>query len=145
MVDERKVRLMTRLARYEQKEGRDALRIQKYYRSDYLGLALLRNFFIATNGYALLVLLIVGYYSDYLMDYIYKMDLQLVVVALIAGYVAVLAVYSVVTYVVYSVRYARAKKSVKSYYLKLGELEKLTQGKTAPPEKKGSGNGRRKV
>lgn len=136
MVDERKVRLMTRLARYEQKEGRDALRIQKYYRSDYLGLALLRNFFMASIGYGLLVLLIVGYYSDYLMDYIYKMDLQLVVTVLIVGYVAVLAVYSAVTYVVYSVRYARAKKSVKSYYLKLGELEKLAQGKTVTSEKK---------
>ena len=54
MVDERKVRLMTRLARYEQREGREALRINKFYRSDYIGLALLRNFFMTTIGYGLL-------------------------------------------------------------------------------------------
>lgn len=135
MVDERKVRLMTRLARYEQREGREALRINKFYRSDYIGLALLRNFFMTTIGYGLLVLLVVGYYSDYLMDYIYKMDLQVFAVVLVAGYVVVLAAYSAVTYVVYSVRHARAKKSVRSYYLKLGELEKMTWG-TAEKQRK---------
>ena len=137
MVDERKVRLMTRLARYEQREGREALRINKFYRSDYIGLALLRNFFMTTIGYGLLVLLVVGYYSDYLMDYIYKMDLQVFAVVLVAGYVVVLAAYSAVTYVVYSVRLARAKKSVRSYYLKLGELEKMTRGTTEKQRKSG--------
>ena len=137
MVDERKVRLMTRLARYEQREGREALRINKFYRSDYIGLALLRNFFMTTIGYGLLVLLVVGYYSDYLMDYIYKMDLQVFAVVLVAGYVVVLAAYSAVTYVVYSVRHARAKKSVRSYYLKLGEREKMTRGTTEKQRKTG--------
>lgn len=137
MVDERKVRLMTRLARYEQREGREALRINKFYRSDYIGLALLRNFFMTTIGYGLLVLLVVGYYSDYLMDYIYKMDLQVFAVALVAGYVVVLAAYSAVTYVVYSIRHARAKKSVRSYYLKLGELEKMTRGTIEKQRKTG--------
>lgn len=151
MVDEKKIRMMTHLARYEQKEGKEALRINRYYRSDYLGLALLRNFFMVTIGYGLLVLLIVGYYSDYLMDYIYKMNLQSMAVLAAVGYVVTLVLYSVATYVVYSVRYARAKKSIKAYDTELGEMEALLQGKTAlrkgrnGREKSKGGNGRRKV
>ena len=44
MLDEKKIRLMTELAKYEKKHGKEDLRISRYYRSDYLGLALLRIF-----------------------------------------------------------------------------------------------------
>ena len=45
MLKEEKIRLMTKLARYESGEGKEELRIARYYRSDYIGLALFRNFF----------------------------------------------------------------------------------------------------
>lgn len=35
---------MTKLARYESGEGKEELRIARYYRSDYIGLAMFRNF-----------------------------------------------------------------------------------------------------
>ena len=44
MLDEKKIRLMTDLARYENQHGKEELKISRYYRSDYLGLALFRNF-----------------------------------------------------------------------------------------------------
>ena len=50
MLKEEKIRLMTKLARYESGEGKEELRIARYYRSDYIGLALFRNFFLASIG-----------------------------------------------------------------------------------------------
>ena len=51
MLNKEKVRLMTKLARYEQKEEKRYLKISKYYRSDYIGIALLKNFFASTIAY----------------------------------------------------------------------------------------------
>ena len=51
MVNEEKVKIMNRLAMYEHGEGRKYLPVSRYYRSDYIGLALIRNFFLVTIGY----------------------------------------------------------------------------------------------
>ena len=84
MVNEEKVKIMNRLAMYEHGEGRKYLPVSRYYRSDYIGLALIRNFFLVTIGYVLGL-----------------------------------------TYIQYSVKYFRAKKSVREYYQDLTRLEKI--------------------
>lgn len=125
MLDERKIRLMTKLARYESGEGKEDLRIAGYYRSDYLGIALFKNFFLASIGYGVILLLIASYFSEYLLDNIHRMNLLLLAVAIVGGYIITLTVYSVVTYTIYSLRYSKAKRSVKGYGQKLAELEKM--------------------
>ena len=55
MINEEKVKIMTKLAMYEQGKGRKYLPVSKYYRSDYIGLALIKNFFLVTIGYCLSV------------------------------------------------------------------------------------------
>lgn len=45
MINEEKVKIMTKIAMYEQGKGRRYLPVSKYYRSDYIGLALIKNFF----------------------------------------------------------------------------------------------------
>ena len=98
MINEEKVKIMDRLALYEKQEGRKYLPVSKYYRSDYIGLALIKNFFLVTIGYGLIL-------------------------ALIA--VGTLVVYTLLTYIQYTVKYHRAKKSVKEYYSQLTRLEKI--------------------
>lgn len=44
MINEEKVKIMTKLAMYEQGRGRKHLPVSRYYRSDYIGLALIKNF-----------------------------------------------------------------------------------------------------
>ena len=45
MLNEEKIKIMNKLAMYEQGEGKKYLPVSKYYRSDYIGLALIKNFF----------------------------------------------------------------------------------------------------
>ena len=68
MVNEEKVKIMNRLAMYEHGEGRKYLPVSRYYRSDYIGLALIRNFFLVTIGYVLGLAGVAAYFSEYLMD-----------------------------------------------------------------------------
>ena len=53
MLNEEKIKIMNKLAMYEQGEGKKYLQVSKYYRSDYIGLALIKNLFLVTIGYGL--------------------------------------------------------------------------------------------
>lgn len=137
MINEEKVKVMTKLAMYEQGEGRKYLPISKYYRSDYIGLALIKNFFLVTIGYALVLAGIAAYFSEYLLNNIHKMNLVSLGVSVLVGYLILLAAYSALTYIQYSVKYYRAKKSVKGYFEELTRLNKIY----GREEKKTAGRG----
>ena len=125
MINEEKVKIMNRLAMYEKVEGRKYLPVSKYYRSDYIGLALIKNFFLVTIGYGLILAVAAAYNLEYLLDNIHKMNLITLGIGVLAGYLVILVFYSVLTYIQYTVKYHRAKKSVKEYYSELTRLEKI--------------------
>ena len=118
MINEEKVKIMDRLALYEKQEGRKYLPVS-------IGLALIKNFFLVTIGYGLILAVIAAYNLEYLLDNVHKMDLISLGIVVLAGYIGVLAVYSVLTYIQYTVKYHNAKKSVKQYYTQLTKLEKI--------------------
>ena len=125
MLNEEKIKIMNKLAMYEQGEGKKYLPVSRYYRSDYIGLALIKNFFLVTIGYCLILAGIAAYFGEYLVDNIHKMDLVAVGRNAVIGYVVVMVVFSVASYIQYSVKYHKAKKSVKEYYQELTQLNKI--------------------
>ena len=125
MLNEEKIKIMNKLAMYEQGEGKKYLPVSKYYRSDYIGLALIKNFFLVTIGYGLALVGVAAYFGEYLMENIHKMNLVKLGTEIVVGYVAVLIVFSLLTYIQYSVKYHRAKKSVKKYYNELTRLNRI--------------------
>lgn len=139
MLNEEKVKIMNRLAMYEQGEGKKYLPVSKYYRTDYIRLALIKNFFLVTIGYGLMLVGLAAYFGEYLMENIHKMNLVRMGIYIVVGYAGVLLLYSLVTYIQYSVKYHRAKKSVKRYYEELTRLEKIY----GREEKKSAGGYRR--
>ena len=125
MLDVQKIKKMHKLAVYESGEGKQHLAISNYYRSDYIGLALIKNFFLTTIAYALLLMGWAGYRSDYLMNNLHRMNLPLLVVAALGGYIILLVVYSVLTSIYCTVKYAKAQKGIQEYYKALGQLKKI--------------------
>ncbi|MDO4647481.1 MAG: hypothetical protein Q4B26_02435 [Eubacteriales bacterium] len=125
MLNAEKIKVMNKLALYEKTQGKKHLPISKYYRSDYIGIALIKNFFLVTIGYLLVLAGLAAYYGDYLMENIHRMDIVYLGEFLVGGYLIALVAYSVLTYIQYSVKYHLAKKSVKNYYQELSKLEKM--------------------
>lgn len=125
MLDVQKIKKMHKLAAYESGEGKQHLAISNYYRSDYIGLALIKNFFLTTIAYGLLLLGWAGYKSEYLMENIHRMNLTLLVVGALGGYIILLVVYSVLTYIYCTVKYAKAQKGIQEYYKGLGQIKKI--------------------
>lgn len=138
MLNEEKVKVMSELAMYERGEGKRRLPVSRYYRSDYIGLALIKNFFLVTIGYALILAGVAAYFAEYLMNNIHKMNLVSLGITVLVGYGIVLVLYTVLTYIQYSIKYHRAKKSVKGYYEALTKLERIY----GREEKKSAGRGK---
>lgn len=122
MVKEDKVILMTKLAMYEQNEGKESIPVSRYYRSDYISKKLIETSVTTTIGYVLMVILLVLFKVDYLSDNIVKMDLFEICKQGLIGYVVTMILFLIIAYAVYSIRYRRIKESLAEYSENLKEL-----------------------
>ena len=140
MLDEKKICLMTKLARFESRTGKESLRIIRHHRGDYIGMGLLRNFFETTLGYLLVWGVIIAYNMDYLLDNLHKVKIFVVVVEFIVGYLIFLILYSVITWIKRRRQYEQAREEgelraeyeiteeVEQYYNGLEELSRRYYG-----------------
>ncbi len=115
MVNEEKVILMTRASVYEEKKGKEKLKISRYFRHDYISLQLLYGWFFVTVSFALCAVLWGACNMEYLLDNIHKMDLKQLGMTVTTLYALVVGGYVCILYGVYAYRYYEAKKSVGAY------------------------------
>lgn len=127
MLNEERIILMTRMASYESKEGKENMKIGKYFRSDYIAVQLLKSVVSATVCYGLGLALYIFYDFDNFMQNIYQMDLFDFAGKVLVYYAVTVVAYGVLSYAIYSWRYAKAKKSLKCYYNNLKKLYSLYQ------------------
>ncbi|MBO4980513.1 MAG: hypothetical protein J6C84_01255 [Lachnospiraceae bacterium] len=125
MLNEERIILMTKMASYEENEGKKNMSIGKYFRSDYLSIQVLKAVISATVAFAIMLALFVFYDFEVFMQDIYKMDLITFAKNVLFCYVATVAVYGGIAYGVCSYRYSKAKKSLKCYYHNLKKLNSL--------------------
>ena len=125
MLNEERVRLMTRMACYEAKEGRKNVAIGNYFRGDYIGLQVIKSVISATIAYILIFAMFILYDFEVFMADIYKMAKSVIIYYLIFT-----VGYAVISYGVYTYRYTRARKSLKTYYNNLKKLSYLYERET---------------
>ena len=125
MLNEERVKLMTRMASYETGEGKKNMNIGKYFRGDYIGMQVLKSVICATIGFGICFGLYLFYDFERFMQDIYKMDLLSFAKNVLLVYVIVVVGYGVVSYLIYSSRYKKARKSLKKYYNNLRKLSGL--------------------
>lgn len=122
MVNEEKVILMTKLASYESQEGKKNISILHYFRGDYIGFQVLKSVIAATFSFLAVFAIYLFYHFEELMQDVYKMDLLEFGKSVIILYLCIVGAYGVISYVVYANKYAKAKKSLKNYYINLKKL-----------------------
>ena len=114
MLNEEKVILMTQMASYEENEGKKNMAIE-----------VLKSILCATIAYGVCFALFVFYDFENFMQDIYKMDLIGFGKNVLLYYGITVVVYGVASYLICSLRYARAKKSLKCYYNNLKKLNSI--------------------
>ncbi len=125
MINNRKVRLMSRLAIYEKGKGREDVRLGKYFRRDYLRLRILMNLIAVTIGYVILVGMVIGYKVEYIVSEAVHLDYFSIGTKVLAGYLIVLTVYIAITICYNMIYYNSSRKKLAKYFRMLTRLREF--------------------
>lgn len=125
MLNEERVILMTKLASYEASDGKRNVAIGSYFRVDYIGWQVLKSIISATIAFVVVFAVYIFYDFEMFMMDIYKMDLFAFAKQVLTMYLWTIGIYAVISYVVYTIRYNRAVKSLRVYYMNLRRLAEM--------------------
>jgi hypothetical protein len=121
-MNEKRVILMTKLANYEQKHKRQLQEAGGYYRSDYIGIQLLKNFFRVTVIYLIGLIFWCCYHFEELMEKLNTMDLKGTVRGMLIVYLLLAAAWLLITYIAGTIWFYRGEKIRQTYRNMLGHL-----------------------
>ena len=125
MLNNDKIRLMTKLALYEQKEGKKSLKVSKYYRSDYVSLGSINSAIVATLAYMMVLACIIFVNIENIFEVITVVDMFELGRIVIISYITYMLVYLVISYIVYRIKYDTKKVEIEKYDNNLKELFKI--------------------
>lgn len=122
MLNEKRIILMTKMASYEENEGKKNIPAGRYFRGDYIGWQVLKSIISASIAFVVVFAMYIFYNFDTFMADIYKMNLIEFVRDILVRYLWVVGAYAVISLIVYTIRYNRAVKSLRAYQLSLKRL-----------------------
>lgn len=125
MLNKERIRIMTKLAAYEQNEGKKYLPMSKYYRKDYVGVQMIKTFICSTLAFMILFLLQILYGLDSWIAQFYQLSMVEIGNTVFIQYIIFVLVYQMIAFVHYNHKYSKGRKSIKQYQAKLKKIEKL--------------------
>lgn len=125
MLNQERVREMTRLAILDQNEGKECKPMTQYFRKDYIAKELIKSLVAGSVAFGILAGIVGLYYVESLMQTVGAADIRSLVKMAAIGYAGCLAAYLAVTYIVYYVRYSKGRLKAKKFYAHLKKVNKL--------------------
>lgn len=125
MLNEDKIRIMSRCAMYEKAEGKEDIAIHHYFQGDYIRLNTLKTLIGVTIGFILCFGLYLILNADYYMENIVGMDLMALGKEILIVYAVVMIVFALISVVFYAWKYADAHKRVLWYYKDLQTIKSM--------------------
>ena len=125
MLNEGKVKHMTKAAAYENGPEKKNIEISDYFRGDYLGLQLVKSGIAYTIAFLIMLVMWAMGRMEELMLMISRPEyFENLIKMLVILYISGLVVYEIAVYVYYSARFRQAKQSVKEYHTHLKNIHK---------------------
>lgn len=125
MLDEKRIKLMVKMASYEQKEGNQDINISAYARKDYTSFHTLYTLLWITLGYVVLAMLVLLVIMEWFVESLTLKSLIAAGIIAVVGYLAFLIGYGIFAYLFYRRKHNRARQRVKEYNHNLVVLSKL--------------------
>lgn len=123
MVNEEKIRTMTRLASYEKSMSEKEQKEGGYYRSDYIRSHLLVTIWSYSVAYLFLLALVALYHFDYLVSAADIWQMRSLILVVVAVYILLILGCVYFTITAASRKYNQLQKKRKEYYHELKKLE----------------------
>lgn len=125
MLNENKVKMMTKMAIYEKNEGRKMLRTAKYFRGDYIAFGILKTVIATTFAYMIIIAMYVLTNAEGLIEEINNLDYVGMAKKVGTYYVLMLVVFSIIAGFFYYFQYENTRKGLKRYFSRLNKLERF--------------------
>lgn len=125
MLSYRKIRLMTQLAIYEKKTGREDMKLGRYYQSDYTRLNVLKTAITVTIAYVFILAIVAFYKIEYLLDNALTLDYASLGKTILIIYVCLMGVYLIAALFGYSRYYQYSRKKLGRYFKMLGRMREI--------------------
>lgn len=126
-MNEERIRLMTKLAAYEQDREQENMAINQYYKGDYVSFQMIKTFVCSTIAFFILVILYVLCQMEELTALLYKIDYRDYLMKLVVLYAVFTIAFQLIALVVYSQRYKRAHREQKHYLNRLKKVARLCE------------------
>lgn len=125
VLNQEKISTMTRLAIYEKNEGKEDLKVNNYYKFDYLRFEIIKAFICCTIGFLLTLLLIIMYQSEFLIINAMNLDFMMIGKYILFIYIMVIILYIIVASSIAVIKYKVAKKRLTKYNALLRKLNRI--------------------
>ena len=126
MLNEEKVKSMTKAAAYEKGPEKKNIDIGSYFRVDYVGLQMVKSGVAYVVAFVIIAALWVMSQAEELMLMLGNMEyLKDIIKLLVIIFVIGLVIYESLVYAYYSFKYQQAKKSLKGYHSHLKIINKF--------------------
>lgn len=127
MLNEDKIRIMSRCAMYEKAEGKEDLAINHYFQGDYIRLNTLKTLIGVTIGFVLCFGLYLVINAEYYMENIVHMDLIAFGKDILIYYAIVMIAFAIISVIFYGWKYADSQKRVQWYYKDLQSIKEISE------------------
>lgn len=128
MLNENKVKMMTKMAIYEKNEGKKMLRNARYYKGDYVALAALKSTITTTLAFIIIVIMIAISNTETIIKQINSMDYAMLGKKIAVYYIISLIVYAIISGVYSAYQYDKSRSGIKRYFMRLNKLERFYNG-----------------
>lgn len=128
MLNENKIKMMTKMAIYEKNQGRQMLKNARYYKGDYIALSVLKSTIATTFAYIIVFLMYILCDVEKLVTDINSLDYAAMGKKMALYYVIMLVVFAVISGAVSAYKYDRSRSGMKKYFSRLNKLERFYNG-----------------
>ncbi|MDD3174346.1 MAG: hypothetical protein PHF63_11945, partial [Herbinix sp.] len=110
--------------------GKEDISLSKYYKTDYVRYQIIKSIICATFGYALILVLIFFYKSEYIIANAVTLDYKSIGTYVLGIYIMIVSVYGLGSGVVFSMKYDKSRKKLGRYFKLLKHLNKIYNEET---------------
>ena len=124
MINEEKIKLMNKMAMYEEKQGQEDFKISSYHKKDYTSFQTILTLSWVTIGYALIIGVLAVVFLDMILENLGLLMLAVIAAAILIVYIVLLISYGLFASRFYQKKHTRARGRVKKYTRMLTQLER---------------------
>lgn len=137
MLNEEKIKSMTRAAVYENGPEKKNIEISHYYRTDFLGLQMVKSAVAYTASFLILAAMwAMGRIEELMLNLTRGDYLEKLLMTIVLLFAAGLVLYEAAVYAYYSAKYQKAKKSVNEFNAYLKHIHKFYEMQESAAEEK---------